>query len=350
VLRAALLHHPADFGLHSTLGGSVDDPGEAIGGYRAALALQPNNARIHNNLGFALRKKKAPDGSMRHLRKAVELDPNNAVAWNNLGVVLAEQNDADGAIAHYRTAIDVNPKDLAAHYNPGIALSDKRDFEGAIEHYHKAIAIDATHAESHCNLGTALILSGKPVEALQSIQKGDALGSKQPGWKYPSANWVKICERIIEIDRQVPEVLRGERKPATLRGWLDYVEICQSKKDTIAAAKLWELAFKEESRREGALTAKEKRQTHDVKLRAGMTYVIDLESNAFDAYLILEDAQGKKLADNDDINPGTFNSRLTFTAPKDGVYRLTAAAFQGPSIGAYVLYVRMFIAGPKAPR
>jgi hypothetical protein len=96
------------------------------------------------------------------------------------------------------------------------------------------------------------------------------------------------------------------------------------------------------TRREGALTDKEKSQVHAWKMLAGRTYVIDLESDAFDAFLALEDAAGKLLAENDDISPDNQNSRLVFTAPKDDVYRIVATSFQQAGTGPYTLRIREF--------
>jgi hypothetical protein len=84
-----------------------------------------------------------------------------------------------------------------------------------------------------------------------------------------------------------------------------------------------------------------------VKLQAGQTYAFDLESTAFDAFLRLEDARGKKLAENDDIEPGVIlNARLVFTPQTSGSYRLVATAFEGHGMGPYTLVIREF-AGKK---
>jgi serine protease Do len=82
-------------------------------------------------------------------------------------------------------------------------------------------------------------------------------------------------------------------------------------------------------------------------MSAGRTYVIDLESAQFDAYLRLEDPKGKVLAENDDISPDNQNSRIVFTAPADGTYRLVATSFQQRGTGSYTLTIRV-LAG-KAP-
>jgi hypothetical protein len=62
---------------------------------------------------------------------------------------------------------------------------------------------------------------------------------------------------------------------------------------------------------------------YTVKLQAGVNYQIDLMSRACDAFLRLEDPKGKKLAENDDGGDGN-NSRLRFTPPEAGAYRLVA--------------------------
>jgi hypothetical protein len=50
------------------------------------------------------------------------------------------------------------------------------------------------------------------------------------------------------------------------------------------------------------------------------TYVIDLESKDFDAYLRILDSAGKQLASDDDGGDGR-NARLRFTPPKEGNYQ-----------------------------
>ena len=80
-----------------------------------------------------------------------------------------------------------------------------------------------------------------------------------------------------------------------------------------------------------------------VNLKAGTRYVIDLKSTAFDAFLRLKDDKGKVLAENDDIEPGVItNSRILFTATKDGTYQLVASAFEGRGMGVYTLLIREF--------
>src|SRR5262249_26280156 len=60
-------------------------------------------------------------------------------------------------------------------------------------------------------------------------------------------------------------------------------------------------------------------------------------------FLRLEDAQGNKLAENDDIEPGVIvNSRIVFTPKEGGTYRLVATGFRGQGTGADRLVLRTF--------
>lgn len=78
-------------------------------------------------------------------------------------------------------------------------------------------------------------------------------------------------------------------------------------------------------------------KVHAVEFKAGKVYVIDLISQQFDCYLLLQDAKGTILDQNDD-GGDNLNSRIRFTAPADGTFRLVATSFNGQN-GAYTLRV-----------
>jgi len=73
-----------------------------------------------------------------------------------------------------------------------------------------------------------------------------------------------------------------------------------------------------------------------VSLEEGKSYQFDQRSDDFDAYLILEDADGKRLAANDDGGKGV-NARLTFTPAKTAAYRIIATSLPTRQMGTFVL-------------
>jgi len=73
--------------------------------------------------------------------------------------------------------------------------------------------------------------------------------------------------------------------------------------------------------------------------RAGDSITIDLTSDAYDTFLIVQDAAGRSLAENDDFGDG-LNSHLVFQVPATGRYRIVATVFDAGSTGAFRLRLR----------
>ncbi len=84
----------------------------------------------------------------------------------------------------------------------------------------------------------------------------------------------------------------------------------------------------------------------EVKLTANATYIIELKSIQFDTFIIVEDAAGKQLAEDDDSG-GELNARLEFRPATDGTYRIVITSFQPGAIGNYSLSVRRQVVEKK---
>ncbi len=78
-------------------------------------------------------------------------------------------------------------------------------------------------------------------------------------------------------------------------------------------------------------------KSYQVKLAGGKAYVIEMNSKQFDPYLVVQDADGKTIAEDDD-GGGALNSRLLLTPAKDTVFKIHAAALTG--VGSFVLKVK----------
>jgi serine protease Do len=80
-------------------------------------------------------------------------------------------------------------------------------------------------------------------------------------------------------------------------------------------------------------------KVYTVKLAAGRVYRIDMRSTALDAYLRLEEPDGRSLAQDDDSG-GNLNARITFNCPRAGTYRILATTYRGGATGAFDLSVQ----------
>jgi tetratricopeptide (TPR) repeat protein len=160
----------------------------------------------------------------------------------------------DEAIAAYREAVRLQPDQAKYHYDLGVALHGKGRLEEAIGAFRKAIEIKPDSAKAHCDLGSTLAELGQFAEALTEQRRGHELGRKTPGWSYPSAAWVKQCERLVELDQKLPALLSGEANPADTPERLALAKICQTdaKQLHAAAARWYTEAFAAEPRLAGA--------------------------------------------------------------------------------------------------
>jgi tetratricopeptide (TPR) repeat protein len=108
LLSAAQARFPNDFWLNFLLAATLHDAerwDEAIGYYRAALALRPQASLAHYSLGRALSAKGRPDQAIGHFQQALRLDPKSAQAHNNLRTCLYA-----AARAAARDAAEQGPK------------------------------------------------------------------------------------------------------------------------------------------------------------------------------------------------------------------------------------------------
>jgi serine protease Do len=79
---------------------------------------------------------------------------------------------------------------------------------------------------------------------------------------------------------------------------------------------------------------------YPVKLHKDKTYIIDLVSKDFDAYLRLLDRKGNQLAEDDD-GGGDLNARIIHGIEADGDYQIVATSLDG-QLGKFTLRVREF--------
>jgi tetratricopeptide (TPR) repeat protein/tRNA A-37 threonylcarbamoyl transferase component Bud32 len=204
--------------------------------YTRAIDLDPTYGPSHYNLGNALKERKDLEGAIACYRKAINLDPTYLPAHVQLGSALWEAGNLTGAIARYRKALDLNPKDTITHYNLGNALKAQGDLPGAIACYHKVLKLAPNYAEAHCNLGFALQAQGHFAQALEALKRGHQLGSRRPGWPYPSARWVEDCQRLLDLDARLPALLKGEDHPKDTAEQLALADLCRLKKRYAVAA------------------------------------------------------------------------------------------------------------------
>jgi serine/threonine protein kinase/tetratricopeptide (TPR) repeat protein len=225
---------------------------EAIAEYRKAIPLmnedlaKPDLAGVHLNLGNALAEKGQLNDAIDAYRQAISLKKDYAEAHYSLGNALFKAGRPEEAITAFRDALSVKKDYAEAHYNLGCALGTKGERDEAITAYRAAIRLKPDYAQAHCNLGSNLKQKGQFREALEELRRGHDLGSRTPSWRYPSAQWVRECERLIELDAKLPAILEGKTRPASADERIELAVLCSLKGLHRAAAGFYEEAFAEQ--------------------------------------------------------------------------------------------------------
>jgi eukaryotic-like serine/threonine-protein kinase len=247
-------HVTPHFNLALALGrqGKLD---EAVAELREAIRLKPDYAAAHANLGFALTSQGKPDEAVTHFREAARLQPDDAAAHANLGNALGPQGKLDEAAAELREAIRLKPGQAVAQSNLGNILRALGKLDESVVACREAIRLKPDYAEAHCNLGLALRSQGDYVGSLAMFRRGHELGTQQPGWRYPSAQWVAeaerlatVAERLAALADRLPALLKGEDRPKDVPERLALARICYDKKFHAAAARFWAEALEADPR------------------------------------------------------------------------------------------------------
>ncbi len=218
---------------------------QAVDAYQKAIQIQPNYAEAHNNLSLVLRDQGKIDQAVESLRKAIQIKPGLANAHAGLGTVLQAQGKLDQAVESLRKAIQIQPDYAEGHIALGIALQSLGELDQAVDAYRKAIEIQPDHAGACCNLGVLLGTMGRFREALELLERGHSLGSRRPGWRYPSQAWVQQHRRFLELDTRLPAILKGEAKPTDAAERLELAVVCYRKGLHAASARFADEAFAE---------------------------------------------------------------------------------------------------------
>ena len=118
---------------------------EAQAAYEQALAINPDHAEAHNNLGVVLKAQGRLDAAAEAYRRAIVLKPTHAEAQNNLGLVLMDQGRLDEAIRCFERALQILPGYGTALYNLGIAAIWHEDIPRALRCFADTARIKHDH-------------------------------------------------------------------------------------------------------------------------------------------------------------------------------------------------------------
>jgi Tfp pilus assembly protein PilF len=130
-IQLAPPYAPLEYKLASALE-KVGRSDEAVKHYQAAMALDDQSAKTHNDFAVLLMSRHQDAEAKRHLERAIELDPDLANAHANLSLLCAKTHDYPRAIAEGQRALALDPKQLDCHHYLAVAFRGEGRFDEAI--------------------------------------------------------------------------------------------------------------------------------------------------------------------------------------------------------------------------
>lgn len=231
VWRKAVALNPEDgighFAMATALSGAGEER-EAAEEYRQACVLDPRNAAWLEHLGVSLEMTGDMDGAIESWRKSLEIEPASAEVETDLGGALFQSGRQAEDL---RKAVGIDPKYGNAHNELGTALAQMGLIDEAVSQLQNAVKLEPDSVEYRVNLGFALGLEGDLSDAIDSLQmavnKSDGKDWRSLAYlatAYDKAGRPSDAARTVERAIDVAVEQQDEQTASELRGALMHYE------------------------------------------------------------------------------------------------------------------------------
>lgn len=161
--------------------------------YDHILAMQPHHPQVTHLIGVIALQNQDYDTAIEKISEAIALEPQEASYHLNLGVAYKGIKHNARACACFEQALRYAPDWADAHFNLAVVLHAQQRLEEAIHHYEQAIALDPHNATYRSNLGASLQASNRLDEALVSYDHALALHPH-----HPTTLWNKSLTLLLQ--------------------------------------------------------------------------------------------------------------------------------------------------------
>jgi tetratricopeptide (TPR) repeat protein len=123
-------------------------PDDAAWFLTRSLAIRPDQARAHNDLGETLRALGRNEDALPHLQRAIALEPSLSHAYGNLATVLVALNRPEDALRHAQESLRRGSDKAVAHCDLGSVFGRLNRTQEAIRQYDLALALEPGNARA----------------------------------------------------------------------------------------------------------------------------------------------------------------------------------------------------------
>jgi tetratricopeptide (TPR) repeat protein len=122
----------------------LGDIGSALEEYKAALAIDPDCALVHFNLGFAFYESKDPDAARRCYQRSIELEPNCSLFLEHLAKLHFESEEYSQSISLFQRANAVGEIQPVSFGLWGRSFYELEQFDSAAEQLERMLRAKLT--------------------------------------------------------------------------------------------------------------------------------------------------------------------------------------------------------------
>lgn len=220
---------------------SGDLPG-ACERYRKAVAIAPQYAKAHLNLGIGLEAIGNLEQARECYETALGIDSADVYANYNLGRQLFSRNDITEAEPLLRRAITGNPDFADARVVLSRLLENKGDLDGAAAELEQALRISPDYFGALCNFADLLMKLHRRDDAVSALRRAVAVQPRNFDANFKLAYLLVEIDQPAEAERLLHQALRSN--PNSLDAHALLVNLYLSKGDLANAAAEAEAALK----------------------------------------------------------------------------------------------------------
>lgn len=143
---------------------------EAARSYRFFLSQWPEPVAYYNH-GVVLKRMKSYDEAILNYEKAIALKPDYAEAHVNIGSIHCERGEFDAALAQFGKAIHYAPLMAEAYYNRGVVLQELRRHQEALADYDETLALQPRYYLAYLNKSVILYELKRKAEAARNYEQ-----------------------------------------------------------------------------------------------------------------------------------------------------------------------------------
>ena len=132
--------------------------------FSAVLRVFPDNARGHENLGYAYYRRNELLRAVEHYKAAIAIRPDQVRTHYTLGVLYSKLQRYEAAERALKTALFLNTRHVEAHFSLGLIYHKTGRYPDAIRHYQDALQLAPDHDRAATNLTRAHEQAGWPQE------------------------------------------------------------------------------------------------------------------------------------------------------------------------------------------